>query len=257
MRDLIDFFGSELVFTEAMKQNWSQKSFSYINNGRPNYGIMLSVAGRIDYVDEEQTVSVEPGDLIFLPKDCRYRADFHIKTSGVIDYLVNFESAEGIKIGGGPRKIGKGTEYIGFFEQLAESSFGINKTKNYARGIFCLMMDEIAVKCMRSGKVNPVIEKAQMLLRDNADLSIEEIAKQCGVSESGLRKSFKDSIGVSPMKYRMDLKIEKSKQMIESTDTPINEIADLLGFYDAAYFCKIFRKKVGMTPKTYSCSKRL
>ena len=46
-------------------------------------------------------------------------------------------------------------------------------------------------------------------------------------------------------------RIEKAKLLHETTDAPIQAIADQLGFCDMAYFYKTFQKYVGLTPKQY------
>ena len=44
---------------------------------------------------------------------------------------------------------------------------------------------------------------------------------------------------------------EKAKMLLETTDIPIKEISDSLGFYDTAYFYKTFMKAIKITPKEY------
>ncbi len=81
--------------------------------------------------------------------------------------------------------------------------------------------------------------------------SIQEIAKLCCVSISGLEKSFKSITGMSPIEYRLDCKILQAKTMIADKKLSIAEIANKLGFCDSGYLCRTFKKKIGMTPKQY------
>ena len=58
-------------------------------------------------------------------------------------------------------------------------------------------------------------------------------------------------MGSSPVEYRTKKRIEKAKLLLETTDIPIKEIVEMLGFYDAAYFYKVFEKSTSLTPKQY------
>ena len=84
-----------------------------------------------------------------------------------------------------------------------------------------------------------------------ANISIEEIADMCGVSCGCFSSLFKEYSGKSPHKYRLDFKIELAKQMLKSGYMTVEVISDSLMFESASYFCKIFKKKTGLTPSQY------
>ena len=83
------------------------------------------------------------------------------------------------------------------------------------------------------------------------NLSINEIAKMCNVSEIYFRRLFKEYSGLSPVEYRIKRKIEKAKSYLDYDNLNISEIADILGFTDTAYFCKQFKAHTGTTPLNY------
>jgi transcriptional regulator GlxA family with amidase domain len=47
------------------------------------------------------------------------------------------------------------------------------------------------------------------------------------------------------------LRLEEAKQMLEATDDPIEAIASAVGYEDAGFFARLFRRKVGLTPGQY------
>jgi two-component system response regulator YesN len=55
----------------------------------------------------------------------------------------------------------------------------------------------------------------------------------------------------------MNVRLNKAKLLLHSTDMTVDEIADSLNFYDTAYFCKIFKKQTGYSPKEYAKIKSL
>jgi transcriptional regulator GlxA family with amidase domain len=71
------------------------------------------------------------------------------------------------------------------------------------------------------------------------------------ISVSRFNHFFKESIGVSPHKYYMNIRIKNAKELLEQTDLQINVIAKNCGYEDALYFAQAFKKHVGATPSEY------
>lgn len=86
-------------------------------------------------------------------------------------------------------------------------------------------------------------------------LSIEEIAQSCNVSSCYFRRLFKEYSGKSPLEYRMNLRLNMSKSMLESGEATLEYIAETLNFENTSYFCRIFKKKFGITPGQYRNNK--
>ena len=82
-------------------------------------------------------------------------------------------------------------------------------------------------------------------------ISIEEIAKTCNVTPCYFRRLFKEYSGKSPLEYRMDLRLNIAKKMLESGETTLEYIVESLNFESTSYFCRIFKKKLGVTPGQY------
>ena len=57
---------------------------------------------------------------------------------------------------------------------------------------------------------------------------------------------------MNPVQYKMMVKINKAKMLLSgAAEIPIETVAESLGFYDNAYFHKVFVKCTGQTPKQY------
>ena len=82
-------------------------------------------------------------------------------------------------------------------------------------------------------------------------LSTEEIAHACNVSTCHFRRLFKEYSGKSPSEYRMDLRLNMAKSMLQSDEVTMEYIAEALNFESTSYFCRVFKKKMGMTPGQY------
>jgi AraC-like DNA-binding protein len=103
---------------------------------------------------------------------------------------------------------------------------------------------------------NPVekaIAKAMFLLQESLERCVDmpDLARQLLMSYSAFRKKFKAMTGLSPNQYHLNLRITRAQELLESTLLNIEEVADQTGFENIYYFSKIFKKKVGTSPKVY------
>lgn len=105
----------------------------------------------------------------------------------------------------------------------------------------------------RDKEVISQIDKARMMMRDNTEnnLTPEQIAKSLNISYSWFRRVFKQYTGFSPAQYQMEIKIQKSKELLTSTTIPVKEISFDLNFESTSYFVTFFKSKTGMSPTEY------
>ena len=71
------------------------------------------------------------------------------------------------------------------------------------------------------------------------------------VSYSNFRKLFKEFTGVSPSLYQQELRLQRAKELLTTTDLSIKQIAYQLRFESPDYFSSKFRAKTGMKPSQY------
>ena len=72
-----------------------------------------------------------------------------------------------------------------------------------------------------------------------------------GLAERSFKRRFQQATGMPPLEYVHALRIEEAKQMLEAGTDPIEAIAQEVGYEDAAYFSRLFRRKVSLTPAQY------
>jgi AraC-like DNA-binding protein len=100
---------------------------------------------------------------------------------------------------------------------------------------------------------NNIIHLVTHFMNENLDkkLTLNTIAPKFGYSPSFFHRLFCQSIGYSPMKYFMLLKIHKACYLLSHTNYKISQIAFSLGFTDQYYFSKLFFRSMKMTPTEY------
>lgn len=249
-----------LIPVNGLKQHWTQQTFSYAKNPRPNYGIMLLINGGIDFISSSETLCAQSGDVIFLPQGAYYEAKFKTEQGEIDNYLINFKSDEIVSDYTRPVLVTENASFscMEHIKKFVEENYNVTSADFRAKGMFYLLLDAILKENNEDkSSVDKVLEKAKKLLGKMDNASMKTIARECFVSESGLRKIFKDNLGISPTQFRINEKISKAKYLLESTDMSIDEISAELNFFDTAYFCKTFYKHVGISPGKYARNKKL
>ena len=81
--------------------------------------------------------------------------------------------------------------------------------------------------------------------------SVEEIATHVGLSESRLSHLFHQQTGMTLVRFLERTRLAHARDYIELTERPIAEIAELVGYRDAFYFSKRFRREFGKSPLAF------
>lgn len=97
------------------------------------------------------------------------------------------------------------------------------------------------------------IERAVHYFNDNytKPISIEQYAEEHLMSANWFIHSFKSVMKVPPMQYITNLRIAAAKGYLDNSNKTINEIAAAVGYDNALYFSRVFKKRTGMSPSEY------
>ena len=98
-----------------------------------------------------------------------------------------------------------------------------------------------------------LVNRARLRIRESLEtpLTIQQVAQELGVSYSNFRKLFKEHTGLSPAIYQQDLRLQRAKELLSSTDLSIKEIAYRLDFESPDYFSAKFKLKTGLKPTEF------
>jgi AraC-like DNA-binding protein len=98
-----------------------------------------------------------------------------------------------------------------------------------------------------------VISKSISYMRSHVGeaLSLQELARQSGLSVAHYSKLFTQKTGFSPIDHFIQLKIQYACQLLDISQLYIKEIAHQVGYHDPYYFSRIFKKVMRMSPLEY------
>ncbi len=97
------------------------------------------------------------------------------------------------------------------------------------------------------------IAQSQTWIADNYALAnpVARMAEISGLTSRTFKRRFTNATGYAPLDYVQTLRIEEAKQMLETSDDAIDEIAALVGYEDPNSFRRLFKRTTGITPNQY------
>jgi two-component system response regulator YesN len=83
------------------------------------------------------------------------------------------------------------------------------------------------------------------------DISLEEIAEAVALTPNYLANKFKQRTGRTVMSRLTDHRMDRAKELLSKTTLKVYEIAERTGYNNSNYFCQVFKKAVGVSPRVY------
>lgn len=105
----------------------------------------------------------------------------------------------------------------------------------------------------RKGLSSRQLGRATAALSDQlgGDPSLSQLAATAGLSKYHFVRAFKASTGLPPHRYLVQLRMDRARILLETTNLPVTEIAARVGYDDPGYLSRLFRSQFGTTPAKY------
>lgn len=259
-------YNTEFYITQpiAKTQYWVPRGNVYSAIGKPkiSHTLLWFKNCSATITSKDGTVlEAERNQMTYMAKGIEYKVEFHNTSSGKEDtVVVHFQMTD--QDGEDIAPILKPIICIKNVDPALAASLDL-LCEEFRKNIVCMpevvsiIYQLMATVCQkqksrRTRKKFSCIRRGIDLLERDTDLSITEIAKECGVSECYFRRLFQEYSGESPINFRQKHRIEKAKQLLLSDEHyTVSEIAEELGFSDIYHFSKTFKKLCGMSPNKF------
>lgn len=126
-------------------------------------------------------------------------------------------------------------------------------------GQLLILLGSIYLEDTETSSENLYVIQAKNYIEQNYSKidSIEEVASNVNLSSGYLAHIFKDSTGYSLKSYLLNCRLLKAKELLLSSQTPVNEICEIIGFSDISNFIRFFRQKYKLPPNKYRKANRI
>lgn len=249
-----------------------QEKYDFCNEKRPEYkGYLfqytLSGSGYLEKGGICSKLGTETGFFVQFPEQSRYYLSKECETAWEFVYL-HFDGTAVTPFADKMKELCKAAFQlkrnslpVQLALQIQNKMINGYRLQKYEGGEFvhrflCALLREIeSPSCEKKHSV--IYTAVQIMEREYMVLeSIENLARELGISFAHFTRCFRKEMGISPIRYLTNLRIQAAMNGLLNTDETLDAIAEKNGFSNSNYFCKVFCKNVGMSPTEYRRRKR-
>jgi AraC-like DNA-binding protein len=142
---------------------------------------------------------------------------------------------------------------IQVIEQTPRSSCG-------ALGLVVWALDQFAMAIPESpNPIHPAVERALCALENEpqSPWTARDLAKEVGLDRAYLSRLFKTQVGIGPMGYVNQLRLEQAASLLRHSDLNCTEVGLAVGYTDPSLFSRRFRTKFGLSPASFRIRSKL
>lgn len=231
--------------------------------GRKDFYLLYITDGGMDVYIDSDKLPVKSGDIIIFPPKYHYK--YVYDAAAPLSYLwVHFTGSYADRLL---------SECISDKLPCILSTCGDNKIIAIFRKIFdiydaggtfqkqelsCALESLIvsAAVAVRSAEENRSLELSMRYIHSafNTDIRIPELAKLESISNSRFISLFKSRTGMTPSEYITNLRMNTACELLLTTDKSVKEVGICVGYDDAHFFSRVFKKHFGISPNLYKTS---
>ena len=229
-----------------------------VHINRPNHGLVLYTGGKSMFTFDNKKIYVKKNDLIYLPKSSNYIMQVITKEQNAGCYAINFDLSEQTDFSPfvfsvkDPEIFTKLFKQSEFLWRTKASGFQMECKANLYK-IICKLRKEFELGYIPSS-TSEIIDPAIAFIHENYtgdNINISHLAELCKISEPYFRRIFKQTKGVSPLKYINNLKISRAKELLSSCMYSVSQVSEMSGFHDESYFSREYKKATGTSPSEH------
>lgn len=226
------------------------------NRRKTRIGVILKGSGTYIYLNKKLNVS--EGDIVFIPENIYCYSEWHGNPLIEVIYVSCFMHYEQWRYE--PQIINCDKEIGDDLIKIADllSQDYIQELEAYS--LFYKLLQKI-LPLMLTSKISydKTLQTAIEFITDNwnSDFSIDDLAKNCCVSESTIYHLFRKELGQTPITFQNFIKINVAIEYLEKQPYSIATISRMVGFNSENHFRKVFADITGMTPLNYRKRKQI
>ena len=219
------------------------------------YSIVWFTQGSGINVVDFNEYEIKPGRAFFISPKQVHNWNYSIDCQGYFIIIEEYLLQQwGIRLASDYADVGINDK--AFLEQVLERMIlydgppdGAYERDRLAIAYFCSLIHPNSAHPSPAGWL--VAFKQLVSSKDGWSLSIEQVLDKLHVSAEDLHQICMKESGLSPKQLQLDLKMTEAKRLLLYSELNASEIAYRIGFEDASYFSRIFKKKTSYSPSLY------
>lgn len=225
----------------------------YLTCGRKQHLFHFILSGTRSYEIDRQTFEVHANEVLFIPHGTKYSTQAHklnnAECSG-IGIVFDATLGDGSDLSPQPWVYhSKGDTKTKELFQLCHTTYNsppvkMTKLKSLVLELISHLSDE--TNNQMKDVIQPALDYFALTYKEN--LPIQVYAEKCNLSESYFRKIFRETIGMSPINYRNELRFAEAERLYLLYRN-ICRVAEEVGFCDEVFFTKLYKKRFGTSIK--------
>ncbi len=229
------------------------------SKSRHDFYLIYVVDGNMPVCLHERTQTLYPGNYIIIEPETAYTQIFSEKT--IAYYWIHFTGKDVYKILEDLNII-TNTVHKSEISESVESCFTkIFKEFVIRDNSFIPMTASLLIEMLTylsrsssSPSLLPINSIKYIYANYNKDISLEKLAAMENLSVSRFRTVFKNHTGESPLEFIITLRINTACHYLKNSSMSVEEISNIVGYTNPFYFSRLFKRKIGKSPKQYSKS---
>ena len=252
-------------YARVTENEWNDLTFQH----HPNFGawtLQLVSKGKLELIWEGTTELCNVGDIIIVPpqastlhrkaRDVVYLEEYWFHFPGTsrllqwLDWIPRLSKPEIL------RGIGEDEDFTNLATGIVALNGGADDLQYQLQQVMfeqLLIRQRIRLGQQDVGRRSDHADLAKHFIMEQIfePLSLEDIARHCGISCSHLSEVFKAETGVTPMRWRERERLNKAGELLKSSKLRVTEVASLTGYGDYHHFAKRFKAVTGLTPSAF------
>lgn len=229
--------------------------------GRKDYYLIYITEGVLCFDSLGISTKLKPFDVIVLPPNTPYVQALtesnelnylwvHFTGNNVESILSQFEIRKFPFI----NKVSQSNHLQTRFQRLFDCFI---KNDEFMERDLCASLEKLLIELARAIRENdkPRVSLSKSLSyinnNFNTQIKIPDLAKMESLSMTQYNLHFKNQIGMPPSKYIITLRMDLARELIESSNLSLVQIASMCGYEDYNFFAKVFKKHTGVSPKRF------
>ena len=246
---------SNLIITKVLSVStlYTPVNSKMKRTDRPSWAIVIKYEGETLYTSNGKRILSDLCHMVILPKGCCY--EWQCTAAGhfsIIEFECQQTGPEPI-----PFSVKNGEKILKMIKKL-EYEWNLKKPMAELESIrdtysILLMLAQTETSAYLPSDTLQKIAPAIEYISQNYHKTItnDALAIHAGLSTVYFRKLFTEVMGVSPIRYVQQFRIEKAKEMLQSDYGSLSDIAQSLGYSSLYDFSRAFKKQTGIAPSKY------